>query len=945
MDRPGGTSLVLDPEGRAHLSYWDNAAASPNRMRYAVRNATGWTIETVGSFNFVNDYEVPSLALDSNGIPHIAAYPGVPPSLLYFSRIGNSWTSQVVESWNMGACCELPSLALDSSDHPRIASYNESGKALRYAYFEPLFGAWVRQNVYTQPNVLGGEGSLTLALDMRDRPRISYLDTDVGQLRYVYFNGVAWNTETPDPATITGWGNSLALDPLEAPNILYTWNDGTDLWVKHAWQVWPDTVPPSSHVLAFDSYWGNRSPVEVRASATDPGGGVANVTLWYRFSADNATWTSWTTFGTLPTSPWTWSFSFPSGEGHYAFYTTSIDGVGNEEPPPPSPDAFVGYDATPPVSTVRPIMPYWHASPSVVINVSASDALSGIAAVDLMYSYALDNASWGPWTAFGVQTAPPWSTTFPFSNGEGHYRFYAKAQDVAGNIEASKTTPEAVAGYYVPPDYAVADASPASPLTVGLSRRVTLSVDLTNLGGSGRSATTLAFYNATTPESPFLTFPVSPLPAGGAAGPFAAEWLSPPVPGTYEVVAEADSSSSLQESNESNNVFTWTLVAVPGPLTSLVVGSPNHTESARYVTSGAPLSFLAIDQGGTGIRNTTYRIDGGPWINYTARGPFTLAGEGAHRVEWSSEDFAGNVEAVANATIVVDDTPPAIAIDVGAPHYVGTDLFVTSSTPFSLSASDGGVAPVGLATLKYRLGGGPWIPYIGEFSVGGTDGPKEVEVRAADLLGNLAADAMAVVLDDTPPVTTPSLQDGTYSPQTTLAFSATDGGSGVARTEVRVDGGAWTTYTAPLHVSEGHHAIGFRSVDNLNTKEAERLLSVTISSEPSSPPPPQPNWKPLVAALFAVLLAIVGAWSADRSPWTTGRRPRLRAFAFTAVPFVAAEAATGVVSLTTGLLSMPPILGAGAALDSSILVAGLAASVIRARGRRRRGPGGDAQSR
>jgi len=229
--------------------------------------------------------------------------------------------------------------------------------------------------------------------------------------------------------------------------------------------------------------------------------------------------------------------------------------------------------------------------------------------------------------------------------------------------------------------------------------------------------------------------------------------------------------------------------------------------------------------------------------------------------------------------------------------------------------------------------------------VGGPDGPKEVEVRAADLLGNPTADAIAVVLDDTPPVTTPSLRDGTYPPQTTLALSATDGGSGVSRAEVRVDGGAWTTYAAPLHLSEGHHSIGFRSVDNLNNTEAERLLSVTISSEPSSPPPPEPNWKPLVAAVFAVLLAIVGAWSADRSPWTTGRRPRLRAFAFTAVPFVAAEAATGVVSLTTGLLSMPPILGAGAALDSSILVAGLAASVIRARGRRRRGPGGDPQSR
>lgn len=49
------------------------------------------------------------------------------------------------------------------------------------------------------------------------------------------------------------------------------------------------------------------------------------------------------------------------------------------------------------------------------------------------------------------------------------------------------------------------------------------------------------------------------------------------------------------------------------------------------------------------------------------------------------------------------------------------------------------------------------------------------------------------------------------------------------------------------------------------------------------------------------------------------------------MPFVLAEAATGVVSFLTGHLSIPPLLGAGSAVDLSILIAGLLVFVYRVR--------------
>ncbi len=55
-----------------------------------------------------------------------------------------------------------------------------------------------------------------------------------------------------------------------------------------------------------------------------------------------------------------------------------------------------------------------------------------------------------------------------------------------------------------------------------------------------------------------------------------------------------------------------------------------------------------------------------------------------------------------------------------------------------------------------------------------------------------------------------------------------------------------------------------------------------------------------------------------------------KAFAITSMPFVLAEAGTGVISLLTAELSIPPVLGIAMAVDLTILLTGLAATVLRA---------------
>ena len=490
--------------------------------------------------------------------------------------------------------------------------------------------------------------------------------------------------------------------------------------------------------------------------------------------------------------------------------------------------------------------------------------------------------------------------------------------------------------------------------------------------------------------------------------------------GRYELLGKVDDTGAIAESNETNNQFNWTIRVVTGPLTSLAVGQPNYTAGATYVTAATPLGLSPLDQSGTGIRRTMYRVDGGIWVNYSMTGSLELNSEGEHFVEWFSQDFAGNIEPTLNATfrvddspplvvgnpkyleadifvtpltplslsaldrgllpvglgsteyridggawttyggplllsmegrntlelsssdrlgnaesphetvVIVDDTAPAISIDVGTPRYEGADTYVTAATRFTLTAVDGGPVPVGVADLEYRVGGA-WIPYGAWLVIAEPDGARTLGYRATDFLGHVTTRQLAVVIDGTPPVTTPIPSEGTYTPGTALAFAAADAGSGVARTDVGVDGGPWTPYTAQLVLAEGLHTIRFRSVDYLENLEAERTLSVTIIRAPSVPP--STNWKPMIATFFAAVLSLAGAWSAQRTPWPSGSRRRLRAFALAAFPFVLGEAATGVLSSLTGLLSIPPMLGVGTAVDIGILLASLGVSLYRVRRR------------
>jgi len=483
------------------------------------------------------------------------------------------------------------------------------------------------------------------------------------------------------------------------------------------------------------------------------------------------------------------------------------------------------------------------------------------------------------------------------------------------------------------PDYVPVSPLPLPPIRVGMSSQISLSVQVLNQGnGTATDNAIVAFHEQSSP--PFSTFVLSPIAPAATSSRFTAIWTSPAIPGTYSVSVDVDYDNNVSEWDETNNVYTWTIEVVSGPVTSLVIGSPNYTSPAMttYVESTTPLDLSVLDQSGLGIRNSTYRIDGGAPVNYTATGTFFLTTEGVHSIDWRSLDWAGNLEDVSSKVLTVDDTPPATAISIGEPKYLTGDNFVKSSTPLTLSTVDGGV---GSNSTFYRLWGGSWSQwrdYSTSFNLAGRDGTWYVEFLSFDYLGNAETiKNETLVLDDNPPTTTMVPATGPYTIDTVFNLTAMDSGCGVNVTKYRIDGGSWAVYSGGFTLAEGEHNISYYSNDMLNNTEAERWLVVTVEGT-TTPPEVAVNYKPVIALIFAIILLVAGVWSSKRRPWKGGkdRMAVTKALIFTSMPFVAAEAATGVISFHTGELSIPPVVGVGMAVDCTVLILGLVVLVARA---------------
>jgi parallel beta-helix repeat protein len=390
-------------------------------------------------------------------------------------------------------------------------------------------------------------------------------------------------------------------------------------------------------------------------------------------------------------------------------------------------------------------------------------------------------------------------------------------------------------------------------------------------------------------------------------------WIKSTTPFTLESEEPILSQSIV---HEVDNIVVYQENISDGELFDEYLARSNHTVE-RSIWPGL-VSVLFYVEGGS----TCPDIDLGVFHDENGDG----IRQPSELVDYDAD--ADNVEAV-----LIEDP-------LAGPYIISIAGFTVSDPGGCLSTLDitqtfGGSTSSGLEGTLYRLWNGgqwsEWLDYLNPFNAT-NEGLTHVEYYSTDNLDNSeTVQNLTVHVDDTPPNSVASLVTGTDSGYDVLiAFN--DTGCGVDGSYYRMGDQQWQS--PAIHqvelwfTSPGNYTLEYYAVDNLGNEEIMKTLSFEIPEEESKP---TVNWKPLVAAVFTVILALAGFWTSKKRPWkgAEGKRPMLTAFLVLSMPFVLAEAVTGILSLLLGVLSIPPVLGIGMLVDSVILAVGMLLSFAR----------------
>ena len=196
------SAIALDPNGRPHISYHD---ITNRDLKYATKSGGNWTIQVVESGGDIGRFT--DIAYDTR--PHISYMTG--SGLLKYAKWGvTRWTIQdVAQTGSINA----QSLALNSDGLPHISYFDGE---LRFASWNGV--AWTTTDIDNIPGI----GTVSaLAFDGQDRPHIAYFDPLNNWIRHAEFNGTGWATGVVTQNAIGGKFLDLAVDNQDRPHVVY----------------------------------------------------------------------------------------------------------------------------------------------------------------------------------------------------------------------------------------------------------------------------------------------------------------------------------------------------------------------------------------------------------------------------------------------------------------------------------------------------------------------------------------------------------------------------------------------------------------------------------------------------------------------------------------------------------------------------------------------------
>jgi len=879
-------SIAIDSSGYAHISYLDFFGT----LKYARWTGTGWSIETIDSGG---DYGAgTSIALTPNYLPRIAYADLGNTGLKYARWDGSGWYIETVDPYPTHG--GGPSIALDSSGNAGISYLNVTGSpSLMFARSDGF--SWHTETIGWADST----ETTSMSFDSNDNPHIAF--ARYPSLGYASWTGTSWNIETVSVGgDVTSW-MSMDLDNNGCAHVAFYDGVNGDLKYANNKNHTPNKPSrPSGQARGIVS-----ASYAYSTSATDPDGDQ----VMYTFNWDdgNMSDTGYMDSGTTASLSHNWSVP-----GTYLLRAKATDAHGAPSAWSDilivtiieSPDAPKNLTATPRnqqilLSWLPP--DYDGGSPIVNYTVyrgTASGAEAYLASIGAVLNY----------------------TDLGLTNGQTYF-YTVSATNAAGEGPESNETDATPIG---------APGAPIGLTAVGGDRLAVLDWSPpTDDGGS--PILNYMIYRGTTPGfERFIT-------QIGNVTTFTNIGLSNGQTYYYMVAAENAAGEGL-----GSNEASATPMTVPGSPSGLAAvagdGQVDLTWLSPSDDGGSPIInytvYRGLSSGGESLlarigNILTYRdtqvTDGVRYYYEVAA--INIAGEGPKSAE-------------ANATPAGVPTEPRDLSAQAGNHQVNLSWVAPASeggSPIANYRLFRGMAPgaeaflvevgdvltytdAGLTngvTYYYRVsakndvGEGPESNEAEAIPVALPGLPIGLEAIAGDEIVRLTW--LPPVDDGGSPITGYRVYRGTAEgAETFLALAGTD----LNYTDTNVTNGQTYYYTVSAVNGVG-----------------EGPPSGRVNATPTSPPGSGEtvNYKPLVAAMFALILLVAGSWSSKIRPWKGGkhRMAVAKAFIIFSLPFVLAEAVTGVVSFATGQLSIPPLFEAGTIVDLTILMAGLGVPLVR----------------
>jgi len=503
---------------------------------------------------------------------------------------------------------------------------------------------------------------------------------------------------------------------------------------------------------------------------------------------------------------------------------------------------FTLQDTTLPNSSVDALPQYWY-NVNASITATASDNYA-IQSVSLRYRYSSDNSSWGSWTVFGSDTSPPWEWNFSAPDGDGYYRFYTIATDVAGNVESAPTTFDDSIGIDTTAPSTSITATPSYGNYISSSSSINLtSTDST----SGVNTTYYRIWNGS-----WVPAPGTGMGKGNNFSVYSGNF-SLSDEGLHFIEFYSD---DIAGNEESTHNVSYIVDNTPPSILNIMAVPPSQVAGGHVNVS------CSITDSGAGVDNSQVYLEviypDNSFANFsmhyihcsTYYRNETYSTIGIYNYTIFVKDNLGNSakSGVYHFTIYSANLPPATPSQPSGP----ASGFSGSSYIYSSVTTD----PDG-DNIYYFFdwGDNTTSGWVGPYASGSSGsashswsspGTYYVKVKAKDVHDAESgwSSSLTVVIQspNAHPITTCSLnpptpngKNGWYISQVNVTLNATDPeGDAIAYTRYRIDRGSWITYNGTFTISQdGEHLLEFYSADDKGNIEPTNSMRIKIDkSEP-----------------------------------------------------------------------------------------------------------------